>query len=292
MSTRRQILSVMGSMAVLPAVTLAQPASVLPLKTPGVDHLDIIVPDVAASAAFYMQVFKTALHAQALGEGVRYFILLGELNENREVGYVAIGESRGRGTYIGHFCTSVYDWRRDSKEIFSAMGKSIAAGGFGTFPGSTGFGGIFSDPDGIEIQFLPAPDTLVTAAVPSDLVPSHQGLLTAHGVDHVHLRVSDLERAVQYYSILYGRETRRDASGLVYFDFPASDTHLVLERAEYVYGQTPEIAHFGIKVEPFDRQSLTSHLSTLGAEVLTVDVEPGVFCFRDLDGITVELIQH
>ena len=288
--SRRSLLGVLGSVAVLPASSIAQTASVLPLNTPGVDHLDIIVPDVAASAAFYMQVFNTTLHVQPLGEGVRYFILLGELNEGREVGYVAIGESRGRGTYIGHFCTTVVDWRRDSRAIFAAMGEEIEAAGFGTFPGSTGFGGIFADPDGVEIQFLPAPDTLVTAAVPSDLVPSRRGLVTPIGVDHVHLYVSDLERASAYYTILYGAELRHESNGLVTFDFPTSDTHLVLEEVDYVYGENPGIAHFGIKVAPFDRQVLANSLSGLGAQVLASD-EAGVFRFKDLDGITVELVE-
>ncbi|MFV1174451.1 cyclic pyranopterin monophosphate synthase MoaC, partial [Klebsiella pneumoniae] len=45
--------------------------------------------------------------------------------------------------------------------------------------------------DGIEIQFLPAPDTLVTAAVPSELVAWHEGLVTPQHVDHVLLDVSD-----------------------------------------------------------------------------------------------------
>jgi len=280
----------LGSLTVLPLAAIAQPASVLPLNTPGLDHLDIIVPDVAASASFYMQLFNTTLHVQPLGEGVRYFILLGELDESREVGYVAIGESRGRGTYIGHFCTTVVDWRRDSSAIFSAMGEEIEAHGFGTFPGSTGFGGIFSDPDGIEIQFLPAPDTLVTAALPSDLVPSRQGLVTPYGVDHVHLYVSDMERAIKYYSILYGTDTHQLVNGLAIFDFPASDTRLILEQVEYVYGENPAIAHFGIKVAPYDSQVLANRLTELGAQVLATD-EVGVFRFKDLDGITVELVE-
>ncbi len=288
--SRRRMLGAMGSLAVLPVVTQAQGASVLPLNTPGLDHLDIIVPDVAASATFYMQLFNTTLHVQPLGEGVRYFILLGELDESREVGYVAIGESRGRGTYIGHFCTTVVDWRRDSGAIFSAMGEEIEAHGFGTFPGSTGFGGIFSDPDGIEIQFLPAPDTLVTAAVPSDLVPSRQGLITPYGVDHVHLYVSDMERASEYYTILYGADARRLVNGLVTFDFPASDTRIILEQVDYVYGENPGIAHFGIKVAPFDSEVLAKRLTELGAQVLASE-ESGVFRFKDLDGITIELVQ-
>jgi len=142
----------------LPGITSAQQA-LLPLRTPGLDHIDVIVPDVEATTRFYMGLFNTELHAQAFQGGFRYFVLLNPLNERREVGYLAVGDARGRGTYIGHFCTSVYDWRRDSDAIFKAMGEEFASGGFGEFPGSTGFGGLFNDPDGIEIQFLPAPDT-------------------------------------------------------------------------------------------------------------------------------------
>src|SRR5687768_12573511 len=150
----------------------AQPQqnSLLPINTPKLDHLDIIVPNVEASARFYMGVFKTTLHAQPFQGGFRYFILLGDLPANREVGYVAIGDSRGRGTYIGHFCTSIFNYRRDSAAISSALAEAVEKAGLGKLSGGGGFGGIFSDPDGIEIQFLPAPDTLVTAAVPSNLV--------------------------------------------------------------------------------------------------------------------------
>ena len=194
--SRRALLGAVTVSGLLPAALLAQDAAVLPLRTPGLDHLDIIVPDVEASARFYMGLFNTALHAQPFQGAFRYFILLGTLNDKREVGYLAIGDSRGRGTYIGHFCTSVFDWRRDSSAIFAGMQQQFADAGFGDFPGSTGVGDIFANPDGIEIQFLPAPDTLVTAAIPSGLAPSYQGLVTPRGVDHVLLEVSDLDKAV------------------------------------------------------------------------------------------------
>ena len=206
--SRRSFMSVLGGLGSMVPLAGALPAwaqaaePVLPLHTPGVDHLDTVVANAANSARFYMGVFNTTLHAQPYRGGQRYFVLLGDLPESRQVGYLAIGDSRGRGTFIGHFCTSVYNFRRDSEAIFAEMARKIAAAGFGTFPGSTGVGGIFSDPDGIDIQFLPAPDSLVTSAVPSDLVPPRQGLVTPKKVDHALLRVSDLERAVQYYSIL------------------------------------------------------------------------------------------
>ena len=169
--TRREFMVGLGAAAV-PAVSasaarLGQSGPLLPLKTPKVDHLDIIVPDVAQAARFYMAVFNTTLHAQPFQGGFRYFVLLGDLPSNRQVGYVAIGDSRGRGTYIGHFCTSVFDYRRDSAAITTAISEASVKAGLGPISSSGGFGGIFTDPEGIEIQLLPAPDTLVTAAVPS-----------------------------------------------------------------------------------------------------------------------------
>ncbi len=124
--------------------------------------------------------------------------------ENREGGYLAVGSSAGRGSYIGHFCTSVHDWRRDGEAIMQGLTEQFAAAGFGESPGSKGFGALFDDPDGIEIQFLPAPDTLVTAANPSTLVPWHQGMVTPHGLQNVLLRLRNLERALAWYGILCG----------------------------------------------------------------------------------------
>ena len=286
---RRTLLGGFSLATLLPASLLYAQRQVLPLDTPGLDHLDVIVPDVEATAKFYMGVFKTTLHAQPFRGGFRYFVLLGELNDKREVGYLAIGDSAGRGTYIGHFCTSVYDWRRDSQAIFNSMAEQFAAAGFGNFPGSTGVGGIFADPDGIEIQFLPAPDTLVTAAVPSDLVPGRQGLVVPHGVNHVLLHVSDLEKAVSYYNILYGPETRRE-NGRVYFDFAASATSLQLEQSSYEYGLNPKIALFGIKVDRFDRGQIQEGLLSLGATVLESG-DTNTLRFRDIDSNVIELVQ-
>ena len=276
------VLPAFGSMAA-PA---AQTRPLLPLNTPKLDHLDIIVPDVAAAARFYMAVFNTALHAQPFQGGQRYFILLGDLPANRQVGYVAIGDSRGRGSYIGHFCTSVFDYRRDSAAIMAAITDATAKAGLGPITQGTGVGGIFSDPDGIEIQFLPAPDTVVTAAVPSDLVEPRKGMVTPRGVDHVLLHVANLQKGVQFYEILYGKPATREAKPERVW-FQIGDTRLGLEQVPA--GQKPHIAHFGIKVAAFDRQMVTAGLTKLGAQVMPAPEEPNVLRFRDLNGIAVEL---
>jgi len=288
-TTRRTLLGALTLLGLpLPALTLAQ-SKLLPLNTPGLDHLDVIVPDVEKTAKFYMGVFKTTLHAQPFQGGFRYFVLLGALPENRAVGYLAIGDSRGRGTYIGHYCTSVVEWRRDSQAIFGAMGEAFRGIGLGEFPGSTGVGGIFADPDGIEIQFLPAPDTLVTAAVPSDLVVGAQGLVSPLRVDNVLLQVSDLDKALSYYRVLYGHEAARDNNGRATFAF-ANGSRLLLEQTRYEYGSAqPRIARFGIRVEPFDRAMVADGITVLGGTVLEAE-DAEVLRFRDTDGNEAELI--
>lgn len=290
--SRRTFMAGLGATASLPlfgsAESLAQApqGALLPINTPKLDHLDVIVPDVAATARFYMGVFNTKLHAQPFQGGFRYFVLFGDLPANREVGYLAIGDSRGRGTYIGHFCTSIFNYRRDSAAISSALVDAVAKAGLGKIEIGSGFGGLFKDPDGIEIQFLPAPDTLVTAAVPSDLVEPNKGLVTPKGVDHVLLQVADLEKGAQFYRILYGKEASRQKSpDRIWFQI--GDTRLGLEKAPA--GQKPHIAHFGVKVAPFDRNAVVAGLSKLGAEVVASPDEPDVVRFRDRDGNSAEL---
>jgi predicted enzyme related to lactoylglutathione lyase len=291
--SRRTFMAGLGATASLPLLgsvpvwAQAPQGGLLPINTPKVDHLDVIVPDVAASARFYMGVFNTRLHAQPFQGGFRYFVLFGDLPAaTREVGYLAIGDSRGRGTYIGHFCTSIFNYRRDSAAISSALVDAVAKAGLGKIEIGTGFGGLFKDPDGIEIQFLPAPDTLVTAAVPSDLVEPNKGLVTPRGVDHVLLHVSDLEKGAQFYRILYGKEASRQKSpDRIWFQI--GDTRLGLQQVQS--GQKPHIAHFGVKVAAFDRDTVVAGLRKLGAEVVASPDEPEVVRFRDRDGNSVEL---
>jgi len=92
MPSRREFLGMMG------AAVLAQPSApaALPLQNLGLEHLDIIVPDPAASARFYARIFKTNLHQQPVRDTLRYFVLLGDLPADRQVGYIAIGAGQGR----------------------------------------------------------------------------------------------------------------------------------------------------------------------------------------------------
>ena len=132
------------------------------------------MPDPAASARFYARVFKTALHQQPVRDTLRYFVLLGDLPADRQVGYIAIGAAGERPTSIGHYCVlaKVYDR--------PGMSGALKAAGFPDIRGAGGLG-MWPDPDGLELQLFQPPAGLVTAAAPSPLPVEGDGLLAPRG---------------------------------------------------------------------------------------------------------------
>src|SRR5687767_11224487 len=123
------------------ALAQAPGPRMLPLDNLGIEHLDIVVPDPAASARFYARVFKTTLHQQPVRDTLRYFVLLGDLPQDRQVGYIAIGAAGdGRAPSIGHYCVlaTVYDR--------AGMTAALQAASFPTVRGAGGLG-MWPDPD-------------------------------------------------------------------------------------------------------------------------------------------------
>ena len=255
-------------------------ARALPLKNLGLEHLDIVVPDTAESARFYKRVFSSRLHEQDFRGGKRYFVLLGDLPADRQVGYIAIGAAGQRQPAIGHYCVlaTVYDR--------AGMATALQGAGFGV--AGAGPTGMWPDPDRLELQLFQPPAGLVTAAVPSPLQAERDGLLAPRGVDHMLLRVSSLEKSLPYYRMVYGTaaERPRDANGRVWFQL-ARNTRLGLEQA--APGAAPAIAHYAIAVAPFDRRAFDARLRELKARVIPSPDEPDVVRFADDNGIVVEV---
>jgi len=257
-------------------------ASALPLKNLGLEHLDILVPDTAASAKVYMRIFRTKLHQQDLQGSIRYFVLLGDLPANRQVGYIAIGAAGDRPTSIGHYCALAERYDR------AAVAKELQAAGYGAGQGRLG---MLPDPDGLELQLFQPPAGLVAAAAPSSLAVQSDGLVRPVGVDHVMMAVSDIDRSLPYYRLMYGAQTqgqRQSNPDRVWFNLEAN-TRIGLQKVQA--GQKPRIEHYCIKVEPFDRAAVTARLREIGLQVVPSPDEPDVLRFLDNYGITVELKQ-
>jgi len=281
---RRVATAAIVCVTALSAAILAQGPGprMLPLDNLGLEHLDIIVPDPAASARFYARLFKTTLHQQPVRETLRYFVLLGDLPQDRQVGYIAIGAAGDRPPSIGHYCVLAKVYER------AGFGSALQSAGLPAVPTGAGGLGMWPDPDGLELQLFQPPAGLVTAAVKSPLPVEGQGVVAPIGVDHVLLLVSSLERSLPYYRQVYGPSTERprDANGRVWFQLERG-TRIGLQ--QITDGRKPSIGHFAIKVASFDRGALTTRLRELSAEVLPSSDEPDVVRFRDNNGIIVEL---
>ncbi len=279
---RRTVLGVVCATlgaTMLPLARAQNEPRALPLKNLGLEHLDIVVPDPAESARFYKHVFSSALHEQDFRGGKRYFVLLGDLPPDRQVGYIAIGAANGRPIAVGHYCALA-----ESADV-AAVGKELAAAGY---PAPGGGFGMIPDPDGLELQLFKPPAGLVTAAVPSTLEVARDGLLAPRGLDHVLLAVSDLDRSLRYYRFLYGEglETRDpEAPQRVWFELPRG-TRVGLEPV--AAGAKPHFVRFGIKVAPFDSAAVAMGLRAAGAEVISA--APGLIRFRDNYGITLDVV--
>lgn len=298
-STRREFLATAAAVPALSVGAAAQgrrgrgePAAAagpqLPLRTTGLEHLGLTVPDVAASGAFYGRLLNPALHKEA-EPPLRYYVTMG-------VGYLALGSvvigtgdettdtAPPREAYVDHFCALVDGYNpRAFREALAERG--IQPGG--------GLG-MVADPDGIRLQLLGVPGGMARTTVPADPVASDPPAVHPLGLDHVLLRVSDLARAVAHYRLFFGEESSRSTDpGQVWFR--AGGTWLGLEAA--AAGESPRVSHFCINVTAFDHDEVAETLRGLGADMLPAGPEslrtrfreqPRIR-FRDPDGLVVEL---
>lgn len=265
--TRREVLGAFAAFAV-PTAAVAQ-GSQLPLRSSGIEHVGFTVPDPQKSAAFYGRIFDPQIF-QEMSPPLRYYCRLG-------IGYVAFGGSTTGPARMDHFCVTVEDYRlEEMRAELKSQGLTLAGG--------AGFNAV-TDPDGIRMQLMATPGGLLPTIIASTRVTQDDAMCQAVGLDHVMLRVPDLERSAAFYRRFFGKEAARERRPDRLW-FTSARSRLGLEQASA--GEMPHIEHFGIRVAGFDRQRVARRLAEAGVMVLP-STDEKLLRFRDADGIAVEL---
>ena len=283
---RRSFLSAIGGAAVAPLLQRGPAAPSgpvgpqLPLRTTGLEHFGMVVPDVAAAGRFYGAIFNPELHKEN-SDPLRYYVSMG-------IGYIALGANRQQGTpsRIDHYCALVDGYNAQAfRQELEAQGITVSAGGVG----------MIGDADGIQLQLLGIPGGLARTTVPAGRIIDKPALVRPLGLDHIMLSVTDVEKSAKYYRLLFGKEWSKNTNpDRVWFQI--GGTRLGIQNVKQ--GESPRVDHFCVSVAGFDPAALTSGLKELGAEILSAtDESQDRTRFRDLDlvrfkdpnGIIVEL---
>jgi catechol 2,3-dioxygenase-like lactoylglutathione lyase family enzyme len=264
--SRREALKWGGLMAATWVGAGSAFASELPLRTTGLEHLGLTVPDVEKSANIYGRIFDPDLYKEK-DPPLRCYVKLG-------VGYVAIGGNATAPAKIDHVCALVQDYKPDE------MRKSLEEAGL-----AAGRVGMVSDPDGFRLQLLGVPGGLAKTTVPAGRVIEGPGIVQPVGFDHMVLVVADLDATAAFYRKFFGMEASRTKNpDRVWFN--VANTRLGLEAASG--GKQPGVDHFCVKVMGLDRKSTPEQLKRVGVEIVPSNDE-GLLRFRDPNGIVVEL---
>src|SRR5262249_5293534 len=169
----------------------------LPLRTTGLEHFGMIVPDVEKAGRFYGPLFNPELHKEAM-EPLRYYVSMG-------IGYIALGINRQQGTpsRIDHFCALVDGYNAAAfRQEIEAQGMTVQAGG----------GGMIGDAGGQTLQLPGIAGGLARTTVPAGRITEKAPLVRPMGLDHIMLNVSDVEKSAKYYRLLFGKEWSRNTN--------------------------------------------------------------------------------
>jgi catechol 2,3-dioxygenase-like lactoylglutathione lyase family enzyme len=239
----------------------------LPLKTTGLEHIGITVPNPEAMADFYGRIFDPQLFKER-DIANRFYCRMGKA-------YLAFGTNANvTEPKIDHICALVEDYRaQDVRAALAAQGITMAAGPTG----------MPSDADGMRLQLLGVPGGLAGTIIPGGRISQDDAIVQAVGIDHITQWVSNLDTSTKFYATFFGKETSRSASKVV---FKVAQTQLVLEKAPA--GEAPRVHHFTVRVAGMNRKSAEAKLTALGSKI-TPPGDEGLLRFQDIDGLLCEL---
>ena len=262
---RRQVVRILGAAPLL-AGGLAKAAAELPIRTSGLEHIGMTVPDQDAASKWYGRIFDPQLF-QERDPPPRFYVKVG-------VSYIAFGGNKDMPAHIDHFCALVQDYNpQEMRKSLDEAGIPVAGRGGLGMP---------SDPDGLRLQLLGVPGGLARTIIPSARISQEEPAVQPIGFDHIVLTVSDLEKSAAHYRKFFGMEASRTKKP-ERIAFAVAKTKLILEP-----GKTPAIDRVGVRIAGFDKRSVTERLKALNVEVIPAEEKEAVR-FKDLNGLVMEL---
>jgi catechol 2,3-dioxygenase-like lactoylglutathione lyase family enzyme len=122
-------------------------------------------------------------------------------------------------------------------------------------------------------------------------------MIATQGLTHIHLIVRDLERALRFYTEVFGmKEMFRDGPHMVFLNTPGSGDMITLNgdpSEAHLAGKAGGIGHFGLRLRNSgDRDAAVAAVEAAGGKLLSRgEHAPGVpFAYvSDPDGYMIEL---
>jgi catechol 2,3-dioxygenase-like lactoylglutathione lyase family enzyme len=260
---RREALAMLGALA-------AKRATGQTLKTSGLDHVAIAVPDAARSVAFYSRIFGADVLKD--NNGPRRYFRIGKA-------YIAIappgqGQEPGR---VDHICAGIGGFEsaklKSDLDQLGIPSREVAVGLYVT------------DPDGIQVQLWTQNSwsQLGRTAAAEAVGAKEEPAFRPAGLDHILLRVSDMEKSAAFYQKLFGPVAQRgDNPPRIWFQ--VGNGRLGLAPA----GPGPGVDHFCVAVANFDLATAIKALKDRGASMQAGESDAAPL-FRDPDGILVQV---
>jgi len=120
--------------------------------------------------------------------------------------------------------------------------------------------------------------------------------ITVQGIDHVVIRVTDMDRAIRFYTDVLGCIEERRVAGIGLVQLRAGRSLIdLLDAAEKPPAGVPNMDHLALRLETFNSDAIRAHLSKhgvdIGEEATRYGAEgngPSLY-ICDPDGNTVEL---
>src|ERR1700681_4297665 len=192
---RRETLTILGAFVVKSAVGAPDSA----LRFSGLDHLAIAAADTEKSVAFYSRIFGHDVLKDS--RSPRRYFKIGD-------GYIAIAPpAQGQAARrVDHICAGIAG--------FSQAGAKSYLDERGISSRETRVGRYVTDPDGIQVQLWTENSwkELSSNASPEAPAVAEAAVFRPLGLDHILLRVSDMEKSAAFYEKVFGVAPQRSAS--------------------------------------------------------------------------------